>query len=79
MKIKAVWFYLISVFLDIVAIFTFAAGNHHGTGVVWLCVGSCFLCIGGYFSRKEQDTNTSDEPADESESAEADSSEHRES
>ena len=72
MKMKSTWFYIVSVFFDIVAIFTFAAGNNRGTGVVWLCLGSCFLCLGAYFSRKEQEKNKTDESADESERTDAD-------
>lgn len=39
-------FYLSGLLFFLVAVLNFFTGENHSTAVVWLCLGSAFLCLG---------------------------------
>lgn len=45
-------FYLGGLLLFLVAVLNLFTGEGHSTAVVWLCLGSCFLCL-GYSQQKK--------------------------
>jgi len=53
-RITGTLFHLASILFYVASIITFASGNDNSMGVVWLCLGSAFLCLGTTLSRKER-------------------------
>lgn len=45
-------FYLIGLLFFLAAALNFVTGENHSTAVMWLCLGSAFLCL-GYSQRKK--------------------------
>lgn len=45
-------FYLSGLLFFLVAVLNLVTGEHHSTAVVWLCLGSAFLCL-GYSQQKK--------------------------
>ena len=45
-------FYLIGLLFFLAAALNFVTGGDHSTAVVWLCLGSAFLCL-GYSQQKK--------------------------
>ena len=39
-------FYLSGLLFFLVAVLNLVAGENHSTAVMWLCLGSAFLCLG---------------------------------
>ena len=39
-------FYLSGLLFYLAAALNFITGEGHSTAVVWLCLGTCFLCLG---------------------------------
>ena len=52
----SVIFSIVSALFNIIAIITFASGNGNSLGFMWLSLGSTFLCLGTYLSRKNRET-----------------------
>lgn len=45
-------FYLIGLLFFLAAALNFVTGGDHATAVVWLCLGSAFLCLGASQRKK---------------------------
>lgn len=45
-------FYLSGLLFFLVAVLNFFTGENHSTVVVWLCLGSAFLCLGASQRKK---------------------------
>lgn len=45
-------FYLSGLLFFLVAVLNFFTGENHSTAVVWLCLGSAFLCLGHSHQKK---------------------------
>lgn len=59
LKKKLSLFYIASFFFYIASIIGFVSGNSNSMAVVWVCLGSSFLCLGSAHEKKENDeTNT---------------------
>ena len=56
---KSVLFYIASVLFFIASAISFASGNENSMAIVWLCLGSSFLCLGSTH-KKNNKTNTDD-------------------
>lgn len=54
-KIRSICFYIVSVLFYLAAIISFVEGNDNSMGVVWLCLGSSFLCLGSVHKKQEND------------------------
>ena len=58
---KSILFYIASVLFFIASAIGFASGNENSMAIVWLCLGSSFLCLGSTYKKKENNkTNTDD-------------------
>ena len=49
---KCILFYLGGLLFFLAAVLNLVTGENHSTAVVWLCLGSAFLCL-GYSQRKK--------------------------
>ena len=58
-KLSSILFYVSAILFYLSAIINFAGGNHSSTAVVWLCLGSTFLCLGAVYSNKSNDNKDS--------------------
>ena len=45
-------FYLSGLLFFLAAALNFVSGENHSTAVVWLCLGSAFLCLGNSQQKK---------------------------
>lgn len=45
-------FYLIGLLFFLAAALNFVTGENHSTAVVWLCLGSSYLCLGYSHQKK---------------------------
>ena len=58
---KSILFYIASVLFFIASAIGFTSGNENSMAIVWLCLGSSFLCLGSTHKKKENNkTNTDD-------------------
>lgn len=58
---KSGLFYVASVLFFMASAISFASGNENSMAIVWLCLGSSFLCLGSTHKKKKNDkTNTDD-------------------
>ena len=58
---KSILFYVVSVLFFIASAIGFMSGNDNSMAIVWLCLGSSFLCLGSTHKKKENNkTNTDD-------------------
>ena len=55
-------FYISAALYNIAALITFISGGNNSMGIIWLCLGSTFLCLGAAKSKK---TAASDEESSE--------------
>ena len=61
-KLTSTLFYVAAVLYYLAAIITFVSGNNNSTGIMWLCLGSTFFCLGSVYSKKaKEDDNDKDE------------------
>ena len=44
---KSILFYIASVLFLVASAIDFTSGNENSMAIVWLCLGSSFLCLGG--------------------------------
>ena len=49
---KCSLFYLSGLLFFLVAVLNLVTGENHSTAVVWLCLGSAFLCLGASQRKK---------------------------
>ena len=56
-KVSAILYYTAAILFDSAAIISFIGGNHNSNGVMWLCFGSMFLCLGVSCSKKINETD----------------------
>ena len=60
-------FYVVSAILNIVGIVSLVGGGeNHTTGIVWICLGSTFLCLGSAL-KSRQNTDKENEKKDDTE------------
>ena len=50
---KSILFYIASVLFFIASAIGFTSGNEKSMAIVWLCLGSSFLCLGLTHKKKE--------------------------
>ena len=53
-NVSAILFYTAAILFDSAAIISFIGGNNNSNGVMWLCFGSMFLCLGSSYSKKSK-------------------------
>lgn len=56
-KITATLYYVAAILSYISAIINFAGGNSNSMAVIWICLGSTFLCLGISYSKKSKENN----------------------
>ena len=54
---KSILFYIASVLFFIASAIGFTSGNESSMAIVWLCLGSSFLCLGSTHKKKENNTD----------------------
>ena len=54
---KSILFYIASVLFFIASAIGFTSGNESSMSIVWLCLGSSFLCLGSTHKKKENNTD----------------------
>ena len=54
---KSILFYIASVLFFIALAIGFTSGNESSMAIVWLCLGSSFLCLGSTHKKKENNTD----------------------
>ncbi len=54
-KNKSSLFCIASFFFYIASIIGFVSGDSNSMSIVWLCLGSSFLCLGSVHMKKEND------------------------
>ena len=54
---KSILFYIASVLFFIASAIGFTSGNESSMAIVWLCLGSSFLCLGSTHKKKENITD----------------------
>ena len=54
---KSILFYIASVLFFIASANGFTSGNESSMAIVWLCLGSSFLCLGSTHKKKENNTD----------------------
>ena len=50
---KSILFYIASVLFLVASAIDFTSGNENSMAIVWLCLGSSFLCLGSTHKKKE--------------------------
>ena len=56
-KISSTLFYVSAVLFYLAAIINIVGGNNTSMSIVWLCLGSTFLCVGSLHSKKSKESN----------------------
>ena len=54
---KSILFYIASVLFLVDSAIDFTSGNENSMAIVWLCLGSSFLCLGSTHKKKENNTD----------------------
>ena len=54
---KSILFYIASVLFFIASAIGFTSGNENSMAIIWLCLGSSFLCLGSTHKKKENNTD----------------------
>lgn len=54
---KSILFYVVSALFLIVSAIGLTTGNENSMAIVWLCLGSSFLCLGSTHKKKENNTD----------------------
>ena len=63
-KASATIFYIAAVLFYLAAIVSFVGGNHDSNGIIWLCFGSTFLCLGSARSKRSKEKQDDEEKED---------------
>lgn len=59
-KVSGTLFYVAAVLFYLAAIINFA-GSDRSSGVIWLALGSAFLCLGSMYARKAKKSKNDEE------------------
>ena len=54
---KSILFYIASVLFLVASVIGFTSGNENSMAIIWLCLGSSFLCLGSTHKKKENNTD----------------------
>ena len=54
---KSILFYVVSALFLVASAIDFTRGNENSMAIVWLCLGSSFLCLGSTHKKKENNTD----------------------
>lgn len=60
-KISAALFYVSAVLFYLAAIINIFCGNNTSMGIVWLCLGSTFLCLGPLYLKKSKENKETED------------------
>ena len=60
---KSILFYIASVLFLVASAIGFTSGNENSMAIIWLCLGSSFLCLGSTYKKKENNTDDKQVPA----------------
>ncbi|MBQ2865842.1 MAG: hypothetical protein IJE90_04925 [Clostridia bacterium] len=60
LKVSSTMFFIAAVLFNLAAVITFFSGNHNSTAVIWLCLGSTFLCLGTVYSKKSTENKNTE-------------------
>ena len=52
-KTLSIIYYIVAILSYIVALVSFLRGNDNSNVVIWICIGSTFLCLGAADSKKK--------------------------
>ena len=55
LKLSAILYYVAAILSFIAAFNNFAGGNSDSIDVIWVCIGSTFLCLGISHSKKSKE------------------------
>lgn len=55
-NISSILFYVASTLFYVAAIINLAGGNRNSMAVVWMCLGSAFLCLGSLHKKKDKES-----------------------
>ena len=58
---KSILFYIASVLFFIASAIGFTSGNESSMAIVWLCLGSSFLCLSSTHKKKENNKANTDD------------------
>ena len=58
---KSILFYVVSALFLIASAIGFMSGNDNSMAIVWLCLGSSFLCLGSTHKKKENNKANTDD------------------
>ena len=58
---KSILFYVVYVLFFISSAIGFMSGNDNSMAIVWLCLGSSFLCLGSTHKKKENNKANTDD------------------
>ena len=50
---KSILFYIASVLFLVASAIDFTSGNENSMAIVWLCLGSSFLCLGSIHKKRK--------------------------
>ena len=51
-KISTILYYVTAILFYLSVIINFAGGNSNSMAVIWMCLGTTFLCLGLSYSKK---------------------------
>ena len=54
---KSILFYIASVLFFIASAIGFTSENENSMAIIWLSLGSAFLCLGSIYKKKENNTD----------------------
>ena len=54
---KSILFYIAPVLFFIASAIGFTSGNENSMAIIWLSLGSSFLCLGSTYKKKENNTD----------------------
>ena len=63
-KLSSTLFYIAAVLFYLSALINLISGSHTSTTIVWLCLGSSFLCFGSLYSNRAKKTKEDGEKKD---------------
>ena len=58
---KSILFYVVSALFLIASAIGFMSGNDNSMAIVWLCLGSSFLCLGSTHKKKDNNKANTDD------------------
>ena len=58
---KSILFYIASVLFLVASAIDFTSGNKNTMAIIWLSLGSVFLCLGSTYKKKENNKTSTDD------------------